>query len=218
MFWFNWIKVKQFKYINVFNYNLKAFFTKAQETTPKPEPNQNENIDTKTKPEEDIEHYIDDPLFVAKELKEGPVKFEIVGDTSHLFADEDFEKKEVYLLHNNKQSTLTTSSTQAGQEENETKTQSSLPPKNSSNKSNPNCSGFNLTEFRETNQVVLVNGSRLTQLLSESGANDCFLVLFYVPWCPFSAKLAPIYNALPRAFLNLDILAFDVSKSIGYLV
>ena len=204
--------------MNVFRYNQKVFLKIAQETTPKPEPNQNENIDIKTKPEEDIEHYIDDPLFVAKELKEGPVKFEIVGDTSHLFADEDFEKKEVYLLHNNKQSTSTTSSTQAGQEENETKTQNSQPPKNSSNKSNPNCSGFNLTEFRETNQVVLVNGSRLTQLLSESGANDCFLVLFYVPWCPFSAKLAPIYNALPRAFLNLDILAFDVSKSIGYLV
>ena len=27
-----------------------------------------------------------------------PVHFEIVGDTSHLFADEDFEKKEAVLL------------------------------------------------------------------------------------------------------------------------
>lgn len=79
-----------------------------------------------------------------------------------------------------------------------------------------NCLSTNLTAARSENKVKLVNGSYLTRLLSESAPHECFLVLFYVPWCPFSARLAPFYNALPKAFLNLDILAFDVSKSIGY--
>jgi hypothetical protein len=67
------------------------------------------------------------------------------------------------------------------------------------------------------NKVRLVNGSVLTSLLAESKQNDCFIVMFYVPWCPFSARLAPNYNALPRAFKQLDILAFDISKSTGYV-
>lgn len=72
------------------------------------------------------------------------------------------------------------------------------------------------SRMREHNSVQLVNGSALTQHLSDTTETECFLVLFYVPWCPFSTRLAPIYNALPRAFANFDVLAFDVSKSIGY--
>lgn len=86
-------------------------------------------------------------------------------------------------------------------------------PKNAN--PHPECYRSNFTIFRETNSVKLVNGSRLTQTLAEAELNECFLVLFYVTWCPFSAKLAPIFNALPKAFPNLDILAFDVSKSVG---
>ena len=41
---------------------------------------------------DDVDHLIDDEIITNKNLKDGPVKFEIVGDTSHLFADEDFEK------------------------------------------------------------------------------------------------------------------------------
>ena len=82
-------------------------------------------------------------------------------------------------MHNDKDSASTTSANaQPKQDENEKKAHDSIPSKNSSNKSNPSCTGYNLTEFRESNQVTLVNGSRLTHLLSESGTNDCFLVLF----------------------------------------
>lgn len=80
----------------------------------------------------------------------------------------------------------------------------------------PECTRSNLSLSKETNYVELVNGSRLTSYLSESNQTDCFFVLFYVPWCPFSARLAHIFNALPRAFPTLDVLAFDVSKSVGY--
>ncbi|CAF0800743.1 unnamed protein product [Brachionus calyciflorus] len=129
-------------------------------------------------------------------IKSAEVKFDIIGDTSHLFAPEDFEKKEVILLHNS------------------TTNQTTEPQKLKSN--HPECLKKNSTNLLVPNSVKLVNGLKLTQILYDSQINECFFVLFYVPWCPFSAKLAPIFNALPRAFSNLDFLAFDVSKSIGY--
>lgn len=128
-------------------------------------------------------------------LNSSPVKFNIVGDTSHLFAPEDFEKIQVQPLHN-----LTSNETLQPQEE---KTQLST------------CLRKNAELSVQENSVKIVNGSALTRILYESKQNECFVVLFYVHWCPFSANLAPYYNALPRAFPNLDFLAFDVSKSIG---
>lgn len=84
------------------------------------------------------------------------------------------------------------------------------------NESKLHCTRSNLTIFDEINTVHLVNGSKLTMYMSVSKPSDCFFVLFFVPWCPFSIKLAPIFNALPRAFDRFDILAFDISKSVGY--
>ena len=150
-------------------------------------------------------------------LKDGPVQFEVIGDTSHLFSDEDFEKREAQLLYD-----VTTKETASDAADPEAKPKaSSSNEKPVLNVSNSTGNGFkclrsNLTSYRDSNLVQIVNGSRLTSLLSNSEPTYCFLVLFYVPWCPFSARLAPIYNALPRAFLNLDILAFDVSSSFGY--
>jgi hypothetical protein len=165
---------------------------------------------------DDVEHLIEDEIIMNnnKNLKDGPIKIEIVGDSKHLFADEDFEKKEVVLLHQKNQSNNTlNSSVETKEEINKT-----VVTKRKNQSTNPNqldCLNSNLTVYRENNTVQLVNGSRLTNLLGESDTNQCFLVLFYVPWCKFSTRLAPIYNALPKAFPNLDILAFDVSKSIG---
>ena len=134
-----------------------------------------------------------------EKLQDGPVKLTIEGDTSHLFSNEDFEKKEAVLLR--PEDTITQSPlTEA---ENKTTNETII------------CAKSNLTTFRDFNTVQLVNGSHLSHLLAESGPSDCFLVLFYASWCKFSARVAPFYNALPRAFPNLDILAFDVSKSIG---
>lgn len=122
-----------------------------------------------------------------------PVNFNVVGDTSHLFAPEDFEKIEVQPLHYLKTN------------------DAELPKKETTQ--NSTCQPKNLENFE--NSVKIVNGSGLTKTLYESQQNECFVVLFYVPWCPFSAKLAPYFNALPRAIPHLDFLAFDVSKSIG---
>ena len=33
--------------------------------------------------------------------------------------------------------------------------------------------------------------------------------MFYAPWCPFCADIAPHYNAIARAFYQIDILAID---------
>jgi hypothetical protein len=174
-----------------------------------------EKITNDSGSKEDVEHLIEEEILLNnKNLKDGPIKIEIVGDSKHLFSDEDFEKKEVVLLRENNQS----NSSQVPSVQSNDDTNKTNAPKRKNQSTNPNqsdCLNSNLTVFREKNTVQLVNGSRLSSLLSESEANQCFLVLFYVPWCPFSTRLAPIYNALPKAFPNLDLLAFDVSKSIG---
>jgi hypothetical protein len=158
----------------------------------------------------------------------GPVKFNIEGNSEHLFEKEDFEKKEAQLLRSDSSTVelpvedTTISSTPSNELGILVFTAPKRPKPPPPRPPHPDCSRANLTlndsESRQTNVVQLINGTRLTQMLSESLEFDCFLVLFYVPWCPFSARLAPIYNALPRAFPNLDILAFDISKSFGYIL
>jgi thiol-disulfide isomerase/thioredoxin len=43
----------------------------------------------------------------------------------------------------------------------------------------------------------------------------CSLVLFYAPWCPFSAKSAPHFNALARLFPDIVIMAADANRNQG---
>ncbi len=73
-------------------------------------------------------------------------------------------------------------------------------------------------------QVKVVNGSQFARLLSEqnnsnvtnrSMAAQCSLGFFYASWCPFSAAAAPHFNALPRLFPDLDMLAVDTGKHHG---
>ena len=42
---------------------------------------------------------------------------------------------------------------------------------------------------------------------------ECHLVMFYAPWCPFSAQAAPHFNGLARAFPDIGLYAVDSSKS-----
>ena len=72
------------------------------------------------------------------------------------------------------------------------------------------CNPRNVTEG-EPIAVQLMNS---TELLSRLGnRNDthqtCAVVLFYAPWCVFCSRVAPHYNALARAFPQLDVLAID---------
>ena len=164
--------------------------------------------------DEDVNNLFEDTQ--RSQIQDGPVQFEIVGDTSHLFADEDFEKKEVILLGDTNANTNTES--RIPQSDYIEILRDSINSFSNSSEKTPKKPSKCTLSSRPTdpNSVQLINGSALTQHLSDTNETECFLVLFYVPWCPFSARLAPIYNALPRAFANFDILAFDVSKSIGY--
>ena len=63
-------------------------------------------------------------------------------------------------------------------------------------------------------QVKVVNSTELLDILSLSKSQKssaCVLVMFYAPWCHFCAQTSPHYNALARAFPQLDILAVDTS-------
>ncbi|ESO84016.1 hypothetical protein LOTGIDRAFT_96321, partial [Lottia gigantea] len=62
--------------------------------------------------------------------------------------------------------------------------------------------------------VRLVNSSVLLDFLtfdknSNNDSTDCILIMFYAPWCKFCARTAAQFNALGRAFIQLDILAVD---------
>ncbi|XP_071106492.1 thioredoxin domain-containing protein 15-like [Haliotis cracherodii] len=73
------------------------------------------------------------------------------------------------------------------------------------------CIGRNVTE-NTTLEVRLVNSSTLLEVLSfdkNRTTGDCVLVMFYAPWCQFCAKTAPHYNALARAYPQLEVLAVD---------
>ncbi|CAM4673158.1 unnamed protein product [Leuciscus chuanchicus] len=60
--------------------------------------------------------------------------------------------------------------------------------------------------------VQVLNASQdLMELLNANGS-ECSLVLFYTPWCQFSASLAPHFNALPRVFPSMHFLALDASQ------
>ncbi|XP_067946775.1 thioredoxin domain-containing protein 15-like [Watersipora subatra] len=68
-------------------------------------------------------------------------------------------------------------------------------------------------------EVILVNDTLLQQLLKNEktvngspevdGSAPCQILLLYAPWCPFSARLAPHYNALGRIFPDLEALAIN---------
>ena len=78
------------------------------------------------------------------------------------------------------------------------------------------CTGKNVTD--NTNATVkIVSSSRLLQLLNfdkndTENVTDCLVVMFYAPWCLFCAKTAPHYNALSRAFPQLDFVAVDTAQ------
>ncbi|KAG1949136.1 thioredoxin domain-containing protein [Pimephales promelas] len=60
--------------------------------------------------------------------------------------------------------------------------------------------------------VQVLNASQdLMDFLNANGS-ECSLVLFYTPWCQFSASLAPHFNALPRVFPSMHFLALDASQ------
>ena len=65
-------------------------------------------------------------------------------------------------------------------------------------------------------QVQLVNDTELVKLLlpddnvtSKNSTGNCVVVLFYSKNCPFSSMAAPHFNALPRAFPDIKMVAIN---------
>ncbi|XP_048190356.1 thioredoxin domain-containing protein 15 [Perognathus longimembris pacificus] len=74
-----------------------------------------------------------------------------------------------------------------------------------------NCEESNTTGPENATLRILNASQDLMDFLNPNGS-DCTLVLFYTPWCRFSASLAPHFNSLPRAFPTLHFLALDASR------
>lgn len=74
-----------------------------------------------------------------------------------------------------------------------------------------NCEERNITGLDHFIVQILNSSQDLMEYLSANGS-DCSVVLFYTPWCRFSADLGPHFNALPRAFPSLQFLALDASQ------
>ncbi|NXL51701.1 TXD15 protein, partial [Podilymbus podiceps] len=74
-----------------------------------------------------------------------------------------------------------------------------------------NCEERNVTGIDRFTLQILNLSQDLMEFLNPN-SSDCTLVLFYTPWCRFSASLAPHFNSLPRAFPTLRFLALDASQ------
>ncbi|NXK86763.1 TXD15 protein, partial [Formicarius rufipectus] len=73
------------------------------------------------------------------------------------------------------------------------------------------CEESNTTGSERFTLRILNVSQDLMEFLNPN-SSDCTLVLFYTPWCRFSASLAPHFNSLPRAFPTLRFLALDASQ------
>lgn len=65
----------------------------------------------------------------------------------------------------------------------------------------------------------IVNATKLIMLLhteptvtNRQVPGHCIIVLFYSPSCPFSCMAAPHFNALPRFFPHIKMVAVDAMK------
>ena len=55
------------------------------------------------------------------------------------------------------------------------------------------------------------------RLNSSTSESPCVAVIFYADWCPFSAKAAPAFNALPRVYPDLKFVAYNASIVSSYV-
>lgn len=73
------------------------------------------------------------------------------------------------------------------------------------------CEERNITGVENFTLQILNISQDLMDFLNPN-SSECTLVLFFTPWCRFSAALAPHFNSLPRAFPVLHFLALDASQ------
>ena len=75
------------------------------------------------------------------------------------------------------------------------------------------CKSFNITANAST--VILNNETEYTSIFARmNSTHGCGLLLFYSPHCEFCTKLAPLYNALGRAYPDLAVMAVNVEQAM----
>ncbi|XP_001600982.1 thioredoxin domain-containing protein 15 [Nasonia vitripennis] len=105
----------------------------------------------------------------------------------------------------------------------------------SQEKSNVTITDASVTNFTKVNCLIdktygpveIVNYTRLMELLildigtpnrTRNSKEDkqlpgaCILVMFYARWCVFSSQAAPHFNAIPRFYPHLKVVAIDAMK------
>ena len=78
------------------------------------------------------------------------------------------------------------------------------------------CKTFNLTVMDNSSSIAIINNETvLMNIFSHMNKTEgCALVLFYSLYCEFSARLAPLYNALGRSYMDVAIIAVHVEDAM----
>ncbi|KAF5290594.1 hypothetical protein FQR65_LT11546 [Abscondita terminalis] len=94
--------------------------------------------------------------------------------------------------------------------------QNETPMANGTETSNNTVKYVSCLPNEEDPQVHLVNDTELIKFLlpnpnitSKETPANCIVILFYSKYCPFSSMAAPHFNALPRAFPTLKMVAIN---------
>ena len=71
----------------------------------------------------------------------------------------------------------------------------------------------NITRLMELLMLEIVYPNR-TRGSKEDKAlpAECMLIMFYARWCVFSSQAAPHFNAIPRFYPHLKVVAIDAMK------
>ena len=78
------------------------------------------------------------------------------------------------------------------------------------------CKPFNLTSAGNSSVIMINSDAAMTEILTQMNeTKGCALVLFYSPYCEFSARIAPLYNAAGRSYPFMPVIALDAQSTIG---
>ena len=77
-----------------------------------------------------------------------------------------------------------------------------------------NCFNYSTQSDYESGQTRKVTPIELELVLENpSVTNTCAVVMFYVPYCPYSVDFGRRYNALGRSYRELPVLAVDFTEN-----
>lgn len=76
------------------------------------------------------------------------------------------------------------------------------------------CHNYSNSTEQETGGTVKVTPIQLEKTLENPSINNtCAVVMFYVPYCPYSTQFGRTFNALGRSYTELPVLAVDFSEN-----